>query len=181
MTKKFGKSTLVSRHTTQGTARAPHRRCVLVVRGDSIEAAPGIDLVVGAVLVPGAEAPKLITRNMVSRMKPGSVIVDVAIDQGGCAETAHATTHADPTYKVDGVVHYCVANMPGAVARTSTFALNNATIGHALTLADHGWKQAMRDNLHLRAGLNVALGQVTCAPVAQQLNLHYTPAEQLLK
>ena len=145
------------------------------------EAVLDADLVIGGVLIPGAAAPKLVSRELVSRMKQGAVVVDVAIDQGGCFETSHATTHADPTYLVDGVVHYCVANMPGAVARTSTFALNNATIGHALTLADHGWKQAMRDNLHLRAGLNVALGQVTCAPVAQQLNLHYTPAEQLLK
>ena len=138
------------------------------------------DLVIGGVLIPGAAAPKLVTRAMVSRMKPGSVVVDVAIDQGGCFETSHATTHADPTYVVDGVVHYCVANMPGAVARTSTFALNNATIGHAQALATKGWKQALRDNPHLRAGLNVAFGKVTCEPVAQQLNYAYTPAEQFL-
>jgi alanine dehydrogenase len=100
------------------------------------------DLVVGGVLIPGAAAPKLVTRAMVSRMKPGAVVVDVAIDQGGCFETSHATTHADPTFVVDGVMHYCVANMPGAVARTSTFALNNATIGHALALADKGWQRA---------------------------------------
>jgi alanine dehydrogenase len=97
--------------------------------------------VIGGVLMPGAAAPKLVTRDMVARMKPGAVVVDVAIDQGGCFETSHATTHADPTFVVDGVVHYCVANMPGAVARTSTFALNNATIGHALALADKGWKR----------------------------------------
>jgi len=144
------------------------------------EAVLTADLVIGGVLIPGAAAPKLVTRAMVSRMKPGSVVVDVAIDQGGCFETSHATTHADPTYVVDGVVHYCVANMPGAVARTSTFALNNATIGHAQALATKGWKQALRDNPHLRAGLNVAFGKVACEPVAQQLNYAYTPAEQLL-
>ena len=116
------------------------------------------DLVIGGVLVPGAAAPKLVTRSMISRMKKGAVVVDVAIDQGGCFETSHATTHADPTYVVDGVVHYCVANMPGAVARTSTFALNNATIGHAVALADKGWKQALKDNEHLKNGLNVANG-----------------------
>jgi hypothetical protein len=109
------------------------------------------DLVVGGVLIPGAAAPKLVTRAMVSRMKPGAVVVDVAIDQGGCFETSHATTHADPTFVVDGVMHYCVANMPGAVARTSTFALNNATIGHALALADKGWKRAAAEDPHLRS------------------------------
>ncbi len=144
------------------------------------EAVLDADLVIGGVLIPGAAAPKLVTRDMVSRMKPGSVVVDVAIDQGGCFETSHATTHAEPTYVVDGVVHYCVANMPGAVARTSTFALNNATIGHALALADKGWRQAMRDNLHLREGLNVANGQVTCEPVARQLGYEYVAAEALI-
>jgi alanine dehydrogenase len=108
------------------------------------EAGARADLVIGAVLVPGASAPKLVTRDMLSRMKPGSVIVDVAIDQGGCFETSHATTHADPTYVVDGVVHYCVANMPGAVARTSTFALNNATLPFVLALADKGWRRWSR-------------------------------------
>ena len=144
------------------------------------EAVLAADLVIGGVLIPGAAAPKLVTRAMVARMKPGAVVVDVAIDQGGCFETSHATTHDQPTFVVDGVVHYCVANMPGAVARTSTFALNNATIGHALALADHGWRNALRANPHLRAGLNVALGQVTCAPVAQQLGYVYVPAEQLI-
>jgi alanine dehydrogenase len=144
------------------------------------EAVLGADLVIGGVLIPGASAPKLVTRAVVSRMKPGAVVVDVAIDQGGCFETAHATTHAEPTYVVDGVVHYCVANMPGAVARTSTFALNNATIGHALALADHGWRAALRADVHLRAGLNVALGQVCCEPVALQHGLAYTPAEALI-
>lgn len=144
------------------------------------EAVLSADLVIGGVLIPGAAAPKLVTRSMVTRMKPGAVVVDVAIDQGGCFETSHATTHAEPTYLVGDVVHYCVANMPGAVARTSTFALNNATIGHALALANKGWRQALSDDPHLLAGLNVALGQVTCAPVAQQLGYAYTPAQTLL-
>ena len=138
------------------------------------------ELVIGGVLIPGAAAPKLITRAMVGRMKKGAVIVDVAIDQGGCFETSHATTHTDPTYIVDGVVHYCVANMPGAVARTSTFALNNATIAHALSLADKGWKQALRDNAHLKNGLNVAQGQVTCEAVARDLDYNYVCADTLL-
>jgi alanine dehydrogenase len=138
------------------------------------------DLVVGGVLVPGAAAPKLVTRSMISRMKKGAVVVDVAIDQGGCFETSHATTHAEPTYVVDGVVHYCVANMPGAVARTSTFALNNATIGHAVALADKGWKQALKDNAHLKNGLNVANGHVTYEAVARDLGYSYVSADSLL-
>jgi alanine dehydrogenase len=138
------------------------------------------DLLIGAVLVPGAAAPKLVTRAMLSTMKPGSVIVDIAIDQGGCCETSKATTHSNPTYVVDGVVHYCVANMPGAVARTSTFALNNATLPLALALADKGWRQALKDDVHLRNGLNVHEGKVTCEPVAQAHGLAYTPAESLL-
>ena len=138
------------------------------------------DLVVGGVLIPGAAAPKLVTRAMISRMKKGAVVVDVAIDQGGCFETAHATTHAEPTYVVDGVVHYCVANMPGAVARTSTFALNNATIGHAVALADKGWKQALKDNAHLKAGLNVCEGKVTYEAVARDLGYTYVSADTLL-
>jgi alanine dehydrogenase len=138
------------------------------------------DLVVGGVLVPGAAAPKLVTRDMISRMKKGAVIVDVAIDQGGCFETSHATTHAEPTYVVDGVVHYCVANMPGAVARTSTFALNNATIGHAVALANKGWKQALRDDAHLKNGLNVANGHVTYEAVARDLGYAYVSADSLL-
>ena len=138
------------------------------------------DLVIGTVLIPGAAAPKLITRAMLKTMKPGAVIVDVAIDQGGCTETSHATTHADPTYVVDGVVHYCVANMPGAVARTSTFALNNATLPFALALANKGWKQALADDVHLRNGLNVCEGKVTCEPVAQVHGLDYVSAESVL-
>ncbi|MRV75266.1 alanine dehydrogenase [Duganella sp. FT92W] len=137
------------------------------------------DLVIGGVLVPGAAAPKLVTRDMISKMKQGAVVVDVAIDQGGCFETSHATTHEKPTYVVDGVVHYCVANMPGAVARTSTFALNNATIGHAVALADRGWKAAM-SNPHLKAGLNVCQGNVTYEAVARDLGYPYVSADSLL-
>ena len=139
------------------------------------------DLVIGGVLIPGAAAPKLVSRAMISRMKKGAVVVDVAIDQGGCFETSHATTHAEPTFLVDGVVHYCVANMPGAVARTSTFALNHATLTHALALANKGWQQALLDDPHLRAGLNVAHGQVTHEAVARALRLDYTPAHALLQ
>jgi alanine dehydrogenase len=138
------------------------------------------DLVIGGVLIPGAAAPKLITRAMLPRMKPGSVIVDVAIDQGGCAESSRPTTHADPTYVVDGVVHYCVANMPGAVPRTSTFALNHATLPFVLALADKGWRQALRDDPHLRAGLNVCAGQVTCAEVAEALGYPTVAPDSLL-
>jgi alanine dehydrogenase len=138
------------------------------------------DLVVGGVLIPGAAAPKLITRAMVDGMKAGSVIVDVAIDQGGCAETAHATTHAEPTYRVGNVVHYCVANMPGGVPRTSTYALNNATLPFALQLADHGWKQALKDDVHLRNGLNVCNGKVTCKEVAEALGHDYITPESML-
>ena len=138
------------------------------------------DLVIGAVLVPGAAAPKLVTRDMLSTMQPGAVLVDVAIDQGGCFETAHATTHADPTYVVDGIVHYCVANMPGAVARTSTYALNNVTLPHALRIANLGWKAALKANPHLAAGLNVHEGQVTYEAVAQDLGYEYVPVETLI-
>jgi alanine dehydrogenase len=140
----------------------------------------GADLVIGGVLLPGAAAPKLITRKMVSQMKKGSVIVDVAIDQGGCAETSHATTHADPTYIVDGVVHYAVANMPGAVARTSTFALNNATMPFTIQLAEKGADKAMKDNPHLRAGLNVYKNLLTYKAVADAQHLPYKSAEQVL-
>ena len=144
------------------------------------EAVLDADLVIGGVLIPGAAAPKLVTADMVSRMKKGAVVVDVAIDQGGCFETSHATTHTDPTFVVDGVVHYCVANMPGAVARTSTFALNHATIGHALDLADKGWKKALRDSAHLKNGLNVAEGKVTYRAVADVLGYDYTDADALI-
>lgn len=133
------------------------------------------DLVVGAVLVPGASAPRLVTEDMVQEMKRGSVIVDVAIDQGGCIETSRATTHADPTYVEYGVVHYCVTNMPGAVARTSTFALNNATLPFIVSLADKGAKSAMEDNAHLLNGLNVFRGQVTCEAVARDTGEQFVP------
>lgn len=132
------------------------------------------DLVIGAVLVAGAAAPKLITRQLVSKMKPGAVIVDVAIDQGGISETSKATTHAEPTYIVDDVVHYCVANMPGGVPRTSTYALNNVTLPHILAIAGKGVKQALEDDPHLRNGLNVARGKVTHAEVARDLGYDYT-------
>ena len=131
------------------------------------------DLVIGGVLIPGASAPKLVTRDMIRRMQPGSVVVDVAIDQGGCFETSHPTTHAEPTYVVDGVVHYCVANMPGGVPRTSTFALNNATLPYALALATQGWRRALLSDAHLRNGLNIAFGKVTCKPVAEALRYKY--------
>jgi alanine dehydrogenase len=144
------------------------------------EAVLSADLVIGGVLVPGAAAPKLVTRAMVARMKKGAVVVDVAIDQGGCFETSHPTTHAEPTFVVDGVVHYCVANMPGAVARTSTFALNNATIGHAVALANGGWRQAMRDDPHLKNGLNVCEGKVTHPAVARDLGYDYVAPDTLL-
>lgn len=138
------------------------------------------DLLIGCVLIPGAAAPKLITRDMLKTMKPGSVIVDVAIDQGGCCETSKATTHAEPTYVVDNVIHYCVANMPGAVARTSTFALNNGTLPFALALANKGWKQALIDDKHLRNGLNVHDGKLTCQPVAEALGMSFVSAESVL-
>lgn len=138
------------------------------------------DLVIGAVLIPGAAAPKLVTRDMLSTMKPGAVLVDVAIDQGGCFETSRATTHAEPTYVVDGVVHYCVANMPGAVARTSTYALNNVTLPHALRIANNGWKAALKADAHLAAGLNVHEGKVTYEAVARELGYDYTPISEVL-
>lgn len=138
------------------------------------------DLVVGAVLIPGAAAPKLVSREMVAKMMRGSVLADVAIDQGGCFATSKATTHEDPTYVVDDVVHYCVANMPGGVARTSTMALNNATLGHALAIANKGWKQALLDNCHLMNGLNVCGGKITYEAVAQDQNLDFTPAMEAI-
>jgi alanine dehydrogenase len=139
------------------------------------------DLVVATVLVPGSTAPKLITAETVKAMKPGSVIVDVAIDQGGCAETSRPTTHSHPTYIVDDVVHYCVTNMPGAVARTSTFALSNMTTSFVLALADKGWRRALNEDAHLRNGLNVHDGQVTYRAVADALKLPYTHADHALR
>lgn len=139
------------------------------------------DLVIGAVLVPGAAAPRLVTRAMLKLMKPGAVVVDVAIDQGGCFETSKPTTHQDPTYVVDGIVHYCVANMPGGVARTSTFALTNATLPYALALAGKGYRKALLDDVHLREGLNVHEGKITYKAVAEALGHPYTPTQEALK
>ena len=139
------------------------------------------DLVVGAVLIPGAAAPKLVTRDVLSKMRPGSVMVDVAIDQGGCFETSHPTTHSDPTYVVDNIVHYCVANMPGAVPRTATLALNNATVPFVLELADKGYKKALLENPHLMHGLNVYMGSVTHQDVARDLDQEYVPALEALR
>ena len=144
------------------------------------EAVKIADLVIGGVLIPGAKAPKLITKDMLSTMRPGSVIVDVAIDQGGCFETSKPTTHAEPTYVVDGVVHYCVANMPGAVPYTSTLALTNATLPYAVQLANKGWKQACSDNADLRLGLNVVEGKVVYEGVSEAFNLPYTPVNEVL-
>ncbi|OIQ81724.1 alanine dehydrogenase [mine drainage metagenome] len=137
------------------------------------EQVTGADLVVGCVLLPGGKAPQLVSRDLVGRMQPGSVMVDVAIDQGGCFETSRPTTHAEPTYLVDGVVHYCVANMPGAVPHTSTHALNNATLPFMLQLADKGWRQALADDPHLLAGLNICQGAVTNRAVADTLGYRY--------
>ena len=138
------------------------------------------DLLIGAVLIPGASAPQLVTRPMLKEMKPGAVIVDVAVDQGGCFETTHATTHSDPIYEVDGIIHYCVANMPGAVPRTSTFALNNATIPHALDLANKGVVQAVKDDRGLYNGVNTYAGHITCEPVAASQGKPYKPLDELL-
>ncbi len=147
----------------------------------NLEAALGrADLLIGAVLIPGAAAPKLVTRDMLKLMKPGSVIVDVAVDQGGCFETTHATTHSDPVYEVEGVVHYCVANMPGAVPRTSTMALTNATLPFALKIANMGVKEAVRSNPHLREGVNTYAGHITCKPVADSQDRPYTDLDDLL-
>jgi alanine dehydrogenase len=144
------------------------------------ERLPYTDLVIGAVLIPGAAAPKLVSRKQLSLMRPGSVLVDVAIDQGGCFETSHATTHQAPTYEVDGIIHYCVANMPGGVARTSTFALTNATLPFAVAIANKGARQAMLDDPHLLNGLNVHAGKVTYQAVARDLGYDYVPAAQAL-
>ena len=135
------------------------------------------DLVIGSVLIPGAKAPKLVTREMLSLMEPGSVLVDVAIDQGGCFETSHPTTHEEPTYYVDGILHYCVANIPGAVPYTSTLALTNATLPYAIQLADKGWRKACADNEELRKGLNVVEGKVVYKEVAEAWDLPYEPLQ----
>ncbi|MFL5286925.1 MAG: alanine dehydrogenase [Rhodopila sp.] len=157
------------------------RATTLFATTEAIEhAVIAADLVVGAVLVPGAAAPRLVTRDIVQRMRPGSVLVDIAIDQGGCFETSRPTTHSAPTFVEHGVVHYCVTNMPGAVPRTSTLALTNATLPFVLALAGKGWQQAMLDDPHLAAGLNVHDGRVQCVAVAQALELRHTPVREEL-
>lgn len=139
-----------------------------------------VDVVIGAVLIPGAKAPKLITREMLAMMKKGAVLVDVAIDQGGCFETSRATTHSQPTYTVDDVVHYCVANMPGAVPKTSTIALTNATLPYAVEIASKGWKRAMKENTEIKLGANVVKGKITYKAVAEAFSLEYTSIDELL-
>lgn len=158
----------------------PHLKTLYSTSASIEEALTLSDLVVGAVLIPGKTAPKLITRQMIKKMASGSVIVDVAIDQGGCAETSKPTTHTEPTYVVDGVVHYCVTNMPGACALTATKALTNATMDYALKIANKGYKQALKENPGLRDGLNVCLGHVTNGPVAHDLGYDYVAPESLL-
>ena len=158
-----------------------HQLTTIYSTHDAIEERlPDTDLVIGAVLIPGAAAPKLVARSQLKLMRPGSVLVDVAIDQGGCFETSHATTHQDPTYEVDGIIHYCVANMPGGVARTSTFALTNATLPFAVQLANKGARQALLDDEHLRDGLNVHGGKITYKAVAEDLGYDYVPAIEAL-
>jgi alanine dehydrogenase len=149
-------------------------------RHNILEQISTADLVVGAVLIPGAVAPRLIRREDLKTMQPGSVIVDVAIDQGGCVETIHATTHENPTYVVDGVIHYGVANMPGGVPRTSTLALTNATFPYALQLANKGWRKALKENSALKKGLNVVDGVVTYAAVAEAFGLKFTDPDSYL-
>ncbi|MEP6640418.1 MAG: alanine dehydrogenase [Gaiellales bacterium] len=144
------------------------------------ESVPQADLVIGAVLVHGAKAPHLVTRDMLATMQPGSVLVDVAIDQGGCFETSKPTTHSDPTYLVDGIVHYCVANMPGAVPITSTWALTNVTLPYIEAIADKGLHRALADDPALALGVNVAAGEVTCQPVAEAVGLEYTPLDRVM-
>lgn len=158
----------------------PHLKTVYSSSLAIEEAVSTADLLVGAVLIPGKRAPKLITHKMIQKMSPGSVFIDISIDQGGCSETSKPTTHAHPTYEVDGVIHYCVTNMPGACARTATQALTNVTSEYALAIANKGWKKALLDNSHLRNGLNVCLGKVTNAHVAEDLGYQYYPPETLL-
>ncbi|MCO5214503.1 MAG: alanine dehydrogenase [Caldilinea sp.] len=155
-------------------------RTVYATSQDTEEAVLSADLVIGAVLTPGAAAPKLVTRNHLARMQPGSVLVDISIDQGGCFETSRPTTHQEPTFTLDGIVHYCVANMPGAVPHTSTVALNNATLPYTLALAGKGWKRACSEDAHLRNGVNVHAGEVWNAMVAEALGLECRPARQAL-
>jgi alanine dehydrogenase len=158
-----------------------HSRAVTLMSnaGNVEESVMNADLVIGSVLIPGAQAPHLITRKLLKTMEPGSVIVDIAIDQGGCAETSRPTTHDDPSYVEEGIVHYCVANMPGAVPRTSTYALTNATIPYALAIADKGWKRAVKEDLSLSKGLNVLNGIITNQKVAEALDMHFEEYVQI--
>lgn len=158
----------------------PNVRTMMSNHYNIIEAIKEADLVVGAVLIPGAKAPHLITRDMLKYMKKGSVVVDVAVDQGGCIETCKPTTHADPVYTVDGIVHYCVANMPGAVPYTSTIALTNATLPYAIQLANKGWQRACQDSNELRLGLNIIGGEIVYEAVSQAFDMPYTPLEKLI-
>ena len=158
----------------------PMARTIFSTHDALVQVVRRADLLVGAVLVPGAAAPKIVTREMVKSMANGSVIVDIAIDQGGCTETSKPTSHSHPTYVEEGVIHYCVTNMPGAVSRTSTFALNNATLPFVLALAAKGWRRAVAEDVHLRNGLNVHDGQLTCRPVADAQGLKFTAPESLL-
>ena len=158
------------------------RNCFLLMSSPATirEIIQKADVVVGAVLIPGTKAPRLVTREMLKTMKKGSVMVDVAIDQGGCFETSKPTTHSDPVYTIDGVVHYCVANMPGAVAKTSTIALTNATLPYAIEIADKGWRKALKENPEIRHGANVVEGKVTYKGVADAFNLEHVTTESLL-
>ena len=166
----------------EGTSRffGASARTAFSTRTRLLELLETADLVIGAVLIPGAAAPKLIKKDDLAVMRPGSVLVDVAIDQGGCFETSRATTHAEPTYEVDGIVHYCVANMPGGVANTSTYALNNVTLPFGLQIADKGWKAALQADPHLLQGLNVWDGKITNQPVAQALGYEFVAPEESL-
>lgn len=158
------------------------KNCFLIMSSPATirELVQEADVVIGAVLLHGAKAPKLVTREMLKTMKPGAVLVDVAIDQGGCFETSRATTHSEPTYEVEGVVHYCVANMPGAVPLTSTVALTNATLLYALKIANQGWKRVAQNNSGIKEGLNIVCGKVTYAGVAEAFDLEYTPVDDIL-
>ena len=156
--------------------------CIVLMSNPTVvrQLAQLADAVIGAVLIPGSKAPHLITRDMLKTMKSGVVLVDVAIDQGGCFETSKATTHEDPIYEVDGIIHYCVANMPGAVAKTSTLALTNATLPYALEIATKGWRRAVRENPEIKPGANVVQGKVTCKGVADAFGMTYTNIDQLV-
>ena len=174
---QYGSEPILNPATEEEIATAPKSGPEDV---DAAVRAADADLVIGAVLVPGARAPKLVTREMLGLMKRGAVLVDVAIDQGGCFETSRPTTHTNPTYEVDGITHYCVTNMPGAVPITSTYALTNATLPYVLALADLGVRGAIERDPGLRSGVNVAAGQVTYAPVAQGVGMPFTPVEEVL-